>query len=118
MFFLTEYTILIYFIFISIIIVLILFLLAYFLAPKIKNNEKISVYECGFQPFQTTYIPYDVHFYIIAISFLIFDIEVAIIYPAVVNIYYLGFVGFVGLIIFILVLVVGFVYEWKKNIFN
>jgi len=111
LFYLTEYYILISFILISFILVLILFLLAYFLAPSYINNEKVSVYECGFQPFQTTYIPFDVHFYIVAISFLIFDIEVAIIYPSVTNIYYLGFAGLLSLIFFISLLVVGFVYE-------
>jgi NADH-quinone oxidoreductase subunit A len=111
MFFLTEYYILIYFILVSSILVLILFLLAYFLAPNYINNEKVSMYECGFQPFQTTYIPFDVHFYVIAISFLIFDIEVAIIYPCVINIYYLGFNGLLNLLFFISLLALSFVYE-------
>jgi NADH-quinone oxidoreductase subunit A len=80
-FLLSEYIIIYYFLIIGISLSSILFLLAYLSTIKLSNNEKSSIYECGFQPFYTSRLPYDVHFYIIAILFLIFDVEVAFLYP-------------------------------------
>jgi NADH-quinone oxidoreductase subunit A len=80
-FLLSEYIIIIFFLCIGIILSSILFLLAYLFTIKLLDNEKSSIYECGFQPFYTSRLPYDVHFYIIAILFLIFDVEIAFLYP-------------------------------------
>jgi NADH-quinone oxidoreductase subunit A len=119
MFLLSDYIIILYFVFVGLILVLVLFSLAYFFTPKyFVNNEKISVYECGFQPFHTTRVPYDVHFYIIGILFLIFDIEIVFIYPWLTIAYYTGFSGFFYLGVFIVILLIGFVYEWKKHILD
>jgi NADH-quinone oxidoreductase subunit A len=80
-FILSEYTIILYFLIIGFSLSTFLFLLAYIFTIKLLDNEKSSIYECGFQPFYTSRLPYDVHFYIIAILFLIFDIEVVFLYP-------------------------------------
>jgi len=113
-----NYIIIFYFLIIGFFISFFLFFLAYLLAPKYFYTEKISIYECGFQPFYSSRLPFDVHFYIIAILFLIFDIEIVFIYPWVASNYYSGLSGFLFLFLFIFILSVGFIYEWKKNILD
>ena len=90
-------------------------LIGYFLGPKRPNVEKNSPYECGFPPFDDARLPFDVRFYLVAILFIIFDLETAFLVPWAVVFRQLGWFGLAAMGIFLGVLVVGFIYEWKKG---
>ena len=79
------------------------------------NDEKLSAYECGFKEFEDARLKFDVRFYLVAILFIIFDLEVAFLFPWAVSISKIGWAGFIAMGIFLLILVIGFVYEWKKG---
>ena len=85
------------------------------LSPKHPDPEKLSAYECGFEPFEDSRIEFDVRFYLVAILFIIFDLEIAFLFPWAVWLRDIGPVGFWTMMIFLSILVVGFVYEWKKG---
>ena len=85
------------------------------LAPNRPNPEKLSPYECGFEPFEDTRIQFDVRYYLVAILFILFDLEIAFLFPWAVVLQDIGFEGFVAMMIFLLILIVGFAYEWKKG---
>ena|SRR3990167_3915046 len=85
------------------------------LGPRKPDKEKLSAYECGFEPFEDTRMPFDVRFYLVAILFIIFDLETAFLLPWAVVLRKIGWFGFCGMAIFLAVLVVGFIYEWKKG---
>ena len=99
------------------VISLILFGLAYFLSlSTIKDSEKLSQYECGFEPFdEATRHPFDVHFYVVAILFLIFDVEIALLFPWVLGLKSSNWFGFFTMAIFLSILTVGFFYEWHRG---
>ena len=104
----------IFIMFIACVILAILILGASFMAKsKNYNWEKISAYECGFQPFEDTRSRFDVKFYLVAILFIIFDLEIAYLFPWALCLDELNVEGIVSMIIFLFVLTVGFVYEWK-----
>ena len=84
-------------------------------APHHPDKAKNSAYECGFEPFQDARIPFNVRFYLVAILFLIFDLETAFLFPWAVVFRHLGWVGFASMMLFLLILVVGFIYEWKRG---
>ncbi len=92
---------------------------AWLLAPKHPDPEKISAYECGFNAFEDARMKFDVRFYLVAILFIIFDLEVAFLFPWAVSLMKLphqsGLFAFWSMISFLVVLTVGFVYEWKKG---
>ena len=77
--------------------------------------EKISAYECGFEPFDDTRRRFDVRFYLVAILFIIFDLEVAFLFPWAVALGKIGWLGFLSMMAFLGVLTVGFIYEWRKG---
>lgn len=77
--------------------------------------EKVSPYECGFEPFSDARTRFDVRFYLVAILFIIFDLEVAFLFPWAVSLQELGVAGFVSMMGFLAVLTIGFIYEWKKG---
>jgi NADH-quinone oxidoreductase subunit A len=79
------------------------------------SAEKQSTYECGFEPFEEARTRFDVRFYLVAILFIVFDLEVAFLFPWAVVIRKLGWAPFIAMGIFLLLLIVGFVYEWKKG---
>lgn len=85
------------------------------LAPHRPNAEKLSQYECGFEPFEDARLKFDVRFYLVAILFIIFDLEVAFLFPWAVSLVGIGWAGFVGMMIFLLELTIGFVYVWRKG---
>ena len=85
------------------------------LAPNCPNPEKLSPYECGFEAFEDARMKFDVRYYLVAILFILFDLEIAFLFPWAVVLQDIGFEGFVAMMIFLLILVVGFVYEWKKG---
>ena len=84
-------------------------------APQQPDREKLSPYECGFEPFENARGRFDVRFYLVAILFIIFDLEVAFLFPWAVSLGNIGLFGFWSMIVFLAVLTVGFVYEWRKG---
>ncbi len=85
------------------------------LARQKPNAEKLSAYECGFAPFDDTRRRFDVRFYLVAILFIIFDLEVAFLFPWAVTLGEIGWLGFGSMMAFLGVLTVGFIYEWRKG---
>ncbi len=79
------------------------------------DSEKVSAYECGFEAFDQARNKFDVRYYLVAILFIIFDLEVAFLFPWAVSLGDIGLVGFWSMVVFLGVLTVGFVYEWKKG---
>ena len=84
-------------------------------SPKNPDPEKLSAYECGFEPFNDSRMEFDVRFYLVAILFIIFDLEIAFLFPWAISLGKIGVFGFVSMMIFLFILTVGFVYEWKKG---
>jgi len=80
-----------------------------------KDDEKLSAYECGFEPFEDSRMKFDVRYYLVAILFIIFDLEIAFLFPWAVSLDAVGGFGLIAMGIFLAVLVVGFVYEWRKG---
>ena len=92
------------------------FILANFLAaPSSPDPEKLSAYECGFEAFDDSRMEFDVRFYLVAILFIIFDLEIAFLFPWAISLGNIGALGFWSMMIFLSVLTVGFIYEWKKG---
>jgi NADH-quinone oxidoreductase subunit A len=85
------------------------------LGPSRPDPEKLSPYECGFEAFEDARMKFDVRYYLVAILFILFDLEIAFLFPWAVTLGELGFFGFVSMMIFLAILVVGFVYEWMKG---
>ena len=79
------------------------------------DSEKLSPYECGFEAFEDARMKFDVRYYLVAILFILFDLEIAFLFPWAVVLQDVGFEGFVAMMIFLLILIVGFAYEWKKG---
>ena len=92
-----------------------LILIGNLLGPRRPTLEKLSPYECGFEAFEDARMQFDVRYYLIAIQFIIFDLEIAFVFPWAVNFRNLGIVGLTEMGIFIGLLVLGFVYVWKKG---
>ena len=90
-------------------------LLSGFVGPNNPDKEKLSAYECGFPPFDDARGRFDVRFYLVAILFIIFDLEVAFLFPWAVSLGNIGFFGFYSMMFFLMILTVGFIYEWKKG---
>ena len=80
-----------------------------------KDDEKLSPYECGFEPFEDSRIKFDVRYYLVAILFIIFDLEIAFLFPWAVSLDAIGGFGLIAMGIFLTLLVVGFIYEWSKG---
>ncbi len=89
--------------------------LGFILGPHRPDAEKNSPYECGFEAFEDSRMKFDVRYYLVAILFIIFDLEIAFLFPWAVVLDEIGMFGFMAMVIFLLVLVVGFIYEWKKG---
>ena len=113
--FLTEYLSIIIFLFISLFLS-VGFIVANFLASHSNPDpEKLSAYECGFEPFDDSRMEFDVRFYLVAILFIIFDLEIAFLFPWAISLGDIGVLGFWSMMFFLGVLTIGFVYEWKKG---
>ena len=112
---LQEYLPILVFLAIAMILGLVLLALGLALGSGQKDAEKLSSYECGFEPFQDSRIKFDVRYYLVAILFIIFDLEIAFLFPWAVSLDVVGAFGIVAMGIFLGVLVVGFIYEWKKG---
>ncbi|MBZ0105375.1 MAG: NADH-quinone oxidoreductase subunit A [Sulfuricella denitrificans] len=85
------------------------------LAPHRPDSEKLSPYECGFEAFEDARMKFDVRYYLIAILFILFDLEIAFLFPWAVVLEEIGLFGYLAMVIFLAILVVGFIYEWKKG---
>nr|WP_321444422.1 NADH-quinone oxidoreductase subunit A [uncultured Cohaesibacter sp.] len=110
-----EYLPIIIFIGISLVIGLALLISPFILAYKNPDPEKLSAYECGFNAFDDARMTFDVRFYLVAILFIIFDLEVAFLFPWAVAFGDVGLFGFISMMIFLGILTIGFIYEWKKG---
>jgi NADH-quinone oxidoreductase subunit A len=94
---------------------LLLLSLGFLLGRGTKDSEKLSPYECGFEPFDDSRMKFDVRYYLVAILFIIFDLEIAFLFPWAISLDAIGTFGLVSMGIFLLILVVGFIFEWKKG---
>ena len=110
-----EYGAILVALFLSIVISFIVFGLSYVVAVKQEDVEKVSAYECGFDPFDDTRSTFDVRFYLVAILFLIFDLEVSFLFPWSMTLGQISSFGFWSMMAFLFLLTVGFVYEWTKG---
>ncbi len=85
------------------------------LAPNRPDSEKLSPYECGFEAFEDARMKFDVRYYLVAILFILFDLEIAFLFPWAVVLREIGWFGLMAMLLFLALLVVGFIYEWKKG---
>jgi NADH-quinone oxidoreductase subunit A len=92
-----------------------LLVLGFLLAPRRPDAAKLSPYECGFEAFEDSRMKFDVRYYLVAILFIVFDLEIAFLFPWAVALDSTGIVALAAMGVFLLVLVVGFIYEWKKG---
>ncbi|MGY8867333.1 MAG: NADH-quinone oxidoreductase subunit A [Methylophagaceae bacterium] len=90
-------------------------LAGFVLGPQRPDAEKLSPYECGFEPFDDAHMKFDVRFYLVAILFIIFDLEIAFLFPWAVVLNDIGVFGLLAMFLILAILVVGFIYEWKKG---
>lgn len=112
---LQEYLPIFLFLFVALAFSGLLIFLGWFRGPKRPDNEKLSSYECGFEPFEEPRRRFDVRFYLVAILFIIFDLEIAFLFPWSISLSEVGVFGFWSMIVFLGILTVGFAYEWKKG---
>ena len=114
-FFLEDYFSIMVFIGVALAVSLVMLFASWLLGPKRPDAEKLSSYECGFEPFSDTRGQFDVRFYLVAILFIIFDLEIALLFPWAVSLGNIGLFGFWSMMAFLGVLTVGFLYEWKTG---
>jgi len=113
--FLKDYLSVMIFLFIALGLSVGFIVLNFLFSPKNPDPEKLSAYECGFEAFSDSRMEFDVRFYLVAILFIIFDLEIAFLFPWAISLGNLGSLGFWSMMIFLFILTVGFVYEWKKG---
>ena len=113
--FLQDYFSIILFLIIAFVLSCSFIIINFVLSPKKPDPEKLSAYECGFEPFNDSRMEFDVRFYLVAILFIIFDLEIALLFPWAISLGSIGFLGFCSMMIFLFILSVGFIYEWKKG---
>ena len=113
--FLFEYLPILIFIFIALALAVGMTLLSFVVGDPQPDQEKLSAYECGFEAFDDARGRFDVRFYLVAILFIIFDLEVAFLFPWAITLGKIGLFGFWSMMIFLTVLTIGFIYEWKKG---
>ena len=113
--YLSEYLPILIFIIIGFALAIGMTTLSFVVGDRNPDNEKLSAYECGFEAFDDARGRFDVRFYLVAILFIIFDLEVAFLFPWAVSLGSIGIFGFWSMMIFLLILTIGFIYEWKKG---
>ena len=111
--FLKDYLSIIIFLVIALGLSVSFIILNFIFSPKKPDPEKLSAYECGFEAFDDSRIEFDVRFYLVAILFIIFDLEIAFLFPWAISLGKIGIIGFWSMMIFLLILTIGFIYEWK-----
>ena len=113
--FLKDYLSIVIFLLVSLILSVGFIVLNFLFSPKNPDPEKLSAYECGIEAFSDSRMEFDVRFYLVAILFIIFDLEIAFLFPWAISLGKIGFLGFISMMIFLVILTVGFIYEWKKG---
>ena len=113
--FLKDYFPIILFLIIALVLSFGFIIVNFLFSPKNPDPEKLSAYECGFEPFSDSRMEFDIRFYLVAILFIIFDLEIAFLFPWAVSLNEIGISGIIAMGIFLLVLVIGFIYEWNKG---
>lgn len=110
-----EYYSIFTFFILALVLVSLVFFLPYFVVLKEFDTEKISAYECGFNPFSDARGKFDVRYYLVAILFIIFDLEIMFMFPWALNLKYLGDMGFWSMYMFLIILLIGYMYEYGKG---
>ncbi len=113
--FLTDYLSIIIFLFLALVLSVGFIVINYISSPSNPDPEKLSAYECGFDAFDDSRMEFDVRFYLVAILFIIFDLEIAFLFPWAITLGTTGIFGFWSMMLFLGVLTIGFIYEWKKG---
>ena len=113
--FLNNYLTIVIFLAIALLLSLGFVILNFAFSPKKPDPEKLSAYECGFEPFNDSRMEFDIRFYLVAILFIIFDLEIAFLFPWAISLGEIGLYGFCSMMLFLFILTVGFIYEWKKG---
>ena len=113
--FLNNYLTIIIFLVIALILSFGFLILNFAFSPKNPDPEKLSAYECGFEPFNDSRMEFDIRFYLVAILFIIFDLEIAFLFPWAITLGNIGYFGFFSMMLFLSILTIGFIYEWKKG---
>ena len=112
---LAEYFPVLLFILVGLAVGVLPMILGKLLGPSRPDPEKLSPYECGFEAFEDARMKFDVRYYLVAILFILFDLEIAFLFPWAAVINEIGFAGFVSMMVFLAILTVGFIYEWMKG---
>ena len=113
--FLNNYLTIIIFLAIALLLSIGFVILNFAFSPNNPDPEKLSAYECGFEPFNDSRMEFDIRFYLVAILFIIFDLEIAFLFPWAISLGEIGLYGFCSMMLFLFILTVGFIYEWKKG---
>jgi len=103
------------FIAVGLVVGVVMIVMGFMLSPNKPDSEKLSPYECGFEAFEDARLKFDVRYYLVAILFIIFDLEIAFLFPWAVVLDEIGLFGLIAMFIFLGILVIGFIYEWKKG---
>ena len=112
---LAEYFSILVFVLFSLAIAIVARAIGYLLGPNKPNKGKIAPYECGFDGVGDARMPFDVRFYLVAILFIIFDLETAFLFPWAVSLRQVGHAGFWAMVVFLVILLIGFAYEWRRG---
>ena len=112
---LTEYLPVLFFFLIAFTISVIMVVASWLVAPQRPDSEELSPYECGFEPFDDSRGRFNVRFYLVALLFIIFDLEVAFLFPWAISLGDIGLFGFWSMVFFLAILTVGFIFEWRKG---
>ena len=113
--FLNDYLTIIIFVFVAFTLSVGFIVINFLFSPKNPDPEKLSAYECGFEAFDDSRMEFDIRFYLVAILFIIFDLEVAFLFPWAIVFGDIGLFGFFSMMFFLTILTIGFIYEWKKG---
>ena len=110
-----SYNLILFFVILSSLLGLVIYFSSYFISSQLGNYEKLTTYECGFDPFEDARNTFDIRFYRVGILFLIFDLEISFIFPWALVLNKLNMVGYTTMLLFLVILTLGFVYEWFKS---
>ncbi len=112
---LENYLPILIFVFFTLFLGAVLLALGFILAPHRPDPKKNSPFECGFEAFEDTHMKFDVRYYLVAILFIIFDLEITFLFPWALVLEDIGAAGFIAMAVFLILLTIGFIYEWKKG---
>ncbi|MCP3662960.1 MAG: NADH-quinone oxidoreductase subunit A [Gammaproteobacteria bacterium] len=112
---LENYLPILVFVTVGLLVGVVMVVLGFVLGTRKPDSEKLSPYECGFEAFEDARMKFDVRYYLVAILFIIFDLEIAFLFPWAIVLEEIGMAGFIAMTLFLGILVVGFIYEWKKG---